>query len=82
MNPKLKKLLTIVEKDIGPNQAKTWLRFATDQKERFEIIQSKDTGEILFAIIPSSVPDFWMDSFKTKKEALALCHSMGWKLLK
>ena len=26
--------------------------------------------------------NFWMDAFKTKREALALCKEMGWKVIK
>ena len=34
------------------------------------------------AFIDGKETGFWMDSFKTKKEALLLCKNMGWKIKK
>ncbi len=44
------------------------------------LYHNKETDNWLWSI--STEDNFWMDSFKTKKEALALCKKMGWKLSK
>lgn len=40
---------------------------------------SDETGKMLW-FIAAYETDFWMDSFKTKKEAIDLCNVMNWKV--
>lgn len=48
------------------------------QEENLEVIIHKtdETGNWQWAI---AVGSFWLDSFKTKKEAKEMCKVMGWK---
>jgi hypothetical protein len=46
---------------------------------KVSLVRSDETGELRTAILPAEVTtDFWLDSFKTKKEALEFCKEMGW----
>lgn len=50
-----------------------------------EIIKSDECGpkgKFLWAVVPCDDPEFWFDSFSTKKEAVALCKLMGWKRIR
>lgn len=48
------------------------------------VIEQRDDhsakGDYLWAIIPDCNPDFWLDATKTKKQAMAICREMGWKV--
>ena len=45
-----------------------------------DIIQNDETGEWLWSIDNNIRPGFWLDSFKTKREAISLCDAMGWEI--
>lgn len=35
-------------------------------------------GDYLWAIIPDSHPDFWLEALEDKQAAIGLCRQMGW----
>ncbi len=50
---------------------------ALQDKEIFaDIYRTDENGERVWAICVED--DFWMDAFRTQKEAVALCKQMGW----
>ena len=59
------------------------IRLARDPTLRVELTHNNDTGEWKWAICAvSHDPGFWMDAKPTKKAALELCRTMGWKLFR
>lgn len=44
------------------------------------IYRTREAGSWVWAISLDSY--FWMDAKKTKREAIALCNAMGWKISK
>lgn len=55
------------------------LQFALRTPLFVDIYKTDETGELLW-VIQVKETTFWMDGFKTKKEAVALCKEMGWKV--
>lgn len=57
---------------------------ALAEKADMVVIEKRDdhssAGDYLWAIIPEINTDFWMDALKTKKEALAVCREMRWRV--
>lgn len=53
------------------------IEIASDPDLQVDIYKTDETGEWVWAV--SADDCFWLDSFKTKKEAIALCKTMGWK---
>jgi len=39
-------------------------------------------GEPMWAICVEEAPDFWMDAFEKRLEAVALCKAMGWRVVR
>jgi len=37
------------------------------------IYQTTETGEVLWAVAPVELPDYWLDAFKTQKAAENFC---------
>ena len=60
------------------------LEIASDPTLQVFLYKTDETGEKMWAISVANdkYPCFWMDAKKTKKEALALCKEMGWKVTK
>jgi hypothetical protein len=70
------------ESPVSYDQA---IKFACSENFRVYIYRNTETGVPMWSIAACEdghTTDFWMDSFKTKKEALALCKEMGWGLVK
>ena len=61
------------------------IKYACSDNFSVDLYHNTETGVPIWSIVAcvDDYPtDFWMDSFKTKKEALALCKEMGWRLVK
>lgn len=59
------------------------LELAQNPKLRIFLSHTDENGELLWALmafIDDEDLDFWMDTKSTKKEAIALCRTMGWKI--
>ena len=59
------------------------IHYALDPNLIVDISTTKDwsLGFLpMLAITPDCNPDFWLECFNTKNEALALCREMGWKV--
>jgi hypothetical protein len=53
------------------------IEIASNPDLKVTICKTDETGEWVWAI--SADDEFWLDAFKTKKEVIALCKTMGWK---
>lgn len=66
----------------------TGIKLAIDPALRVRIEKNTDLGYKQWAIVviePNLKPEiteFWLESFDTKKEAVALCKEMRWKIQK
>ena len=57
------------------------LQYALQEPLYVHIYKNAESGTLLYSIVASGDDiGFWMDSYKTKKEAVALCKKMGWKI--
>lgn len=56
------------------------LRYA--QQDRLEVVveRTDETGETQWAVRVLDDPSFWMDAKPTKKAAVELCRTMGWRV--
>jgi hypothetical protein len=64
-----------------PDQYEEALELALNPDLRVFIQKSDASGIVLWAVSTGELnPEFWLDAKKTKKEALALCKEMGWKV--
>jgi hypothetical protein len=52
------------------------IEYASDKSITFYIYQSDETGKKVWSI---NHKGFWMNAFKTQKEAVELCKTMRWK---
>lgn len=57
------------------------ISFALKDSCEVEIIKTTDRGWVEWAIMIPDSNGFWMDAKNLKKEALALCKEMGWKII-
>ena len=46
-----------------------------------DIYQTDETGEKVWAIVPEDDPEFWLDAFKRKQNAVSLCKKMNWRIM-
>jgi hypothetical protein len=60
------------------------IKLAQDPNLEVDVYKSDEAGAFMgdFQWVIATEKNFWMDAKKTKKEALALCKEMGWKLIK
>lgn len=58
------------------------LKFALDPSLRVDVVYANERGEGMEWCITAGEhgPDFLMEICSTKRDALALCREMGWKL--
>lgn len=59
------------------------VQYAHQKNLRVYIYKTDETGEVQWAIAvldESRSGNFWMDAKPTKKDAIALCRLMGWKV--
>ena len=59
------------------------LAYARRKDLRVHIYKTDEAGEVLWAIVvvdEDGTGDFWMDAKPTKKDAIALCRRMRWKV--
>ena len=56
------------------------LDFCLNDNRQITIYKTNETGEELW-VISIAESDFWLDTKKTKKEAINLCKEMGWKVV-
>lgn len=66
-------------KKTNPMDYDDAIDIAMDNTVDVGIYKTDQTGEWRWAIDAGN--GFWLDSFKTKKEAVSLCKKMGWKIL-
>lgn len=69
-----------------PTSYKEAIKIASRPNLRVCINRTNESGEKLWAITPDdpndeNYYDFWLDSKKTRKEAIRLCKEMGWKIV-
>jgi len=57
------------------------LKLLEKSKFKVEIFPNTETGYKRWAIVTEADPVFWIDSFRTKKEAVVLCRKMGWEVM-
>ena len=57
------------------------LQYASDSDERFTIHKTNESGVWLYVVSPQSSPAFWMTGKSTRREAVALCRSLKWKVV-
>lgn len=55
------------------------LQYALNSDTCYAIYSSDETGELRWAVAPTTDLEFWMDSFETADEAKSLCEHMHWK---
>jgi hypothetical protein len=63
-------------KKEDPSIYEVAIKFASDPTITFDIYKSNETGEKIWAIDHKG---FWMNAYKTQKQAIQLCKTMGWK---
>ena len=56
------------------------LDYAQRPQLRVHVHQTDETGELQWAIAVDEDQEFWMDAKPTKKDAVALCRHMGWRV--
>lgn len=56
------------------------IRYAMEKKLKVELDRNNENGQMVWAIRVFDRPEFWMDARPTKKEAAALCKTMGWRI--
>lgn len=59
------------------------LQYAQQKNLRVHVYKTDETGEVQWAIgvLDEQLSgNFWMDAKSTKKDAIALCRLMGWKV--
>ena len=67
---------------FDPSQLiKTAIKHLIRSNFQVELYPNTETGYKRWAIVTESDPTFWIDSFRTKKEAVALCKEMEWEVL-
>lgn len=57
------------------------LKYAARADLSVEICKTDEAGETRWVIVPEYDTGFWMDAKPTRKEAIALCREMGWKII-
>lgn len=67
-------------RDDAPVSYRTALRYAQQDSLDVLIERTDETGESQWAIRVFDDPSFWMDAKPTKKAAVELCRTMGWKI--
>ncbi len=66
----------------APVSYRQGLDFAMSPTLRVFLKHTDENGEPQWAICVEEMPDFWMDAFEVKAEAIALCKAMGWKIVR
>ena len=44
-------------------------------------IYKTDEYKNLWVVVPEIEPDFWLDCFKKRSDAVALCKKMNWRII-
>ena len=76
------------KEDCGGSSYERAIELAMDKDLEFDIYKNDETGVVQYSIIPVGEylsrqdSNFWMDSFKKRKDAISLIEEMGWKLVK
>jgi hypothetical protein len=70
--------------DECPSDYQQALEYAYQKPLRVKVSHNNDTGQWRWSIVAyvnGELTDFWMDSFKSRGEAVDLCIEMGWEIL-
>lgn len=67
-------------KEDSPVSYELAVRYALQTPLQVVIDRTNETGEDQWAIRVFDDPSFWMDAKTTKKAAVELCRSMGWRV--
>jgi len=67
-------------KRSAPVSYRKAIDYASNPETEYFLEHTNETGEMLWHIVVDDT-DFWMDSFKRKEHADALCKQMGWKVI-
>ncbi len=65
----------------APTSYKQAIEFAQQPGLRVFIRPTDENGYRQWAICVEEKPDFWMDAFDTRTQAVALCKTMTWKMV-
>ena len=65
----------------APISYKRAIEFAQQPGLRVFIRPTDENGERQWTIYVEEEPDFWMDAFDTRTQAVALCKTMKWKMV-
>lgn len=57
------------------------IAYASLDRLKVTVFKTDEIGTPMWAVAVADT-DFWMDALRTKKEALALCKQMGWRIIK
>jgi hypothetical protein len=66
----------------SPVSYKQALAYALQPGLRVFLSHTDENGEMQWAICVEEDPLFWMDAFDTRAEAVALCKTMKWKMVR
>ena len=58
------------------------LDFALEPQLRVFLRHAKESVEPQWVICVEERPEFWMDAFEARSEAVALCTLMGWRVVR
>lgn len=56
------------------------IRYALEPELQVILDHNNESSDWVWAIRVFDSPEFWMDVRPTKKDAIALCREMGWKI--
>ena len=66
----------------APVSYREGLDFAMEPGLRVFLRRTEENGEPQWAICVEERPEFWMDAVATRAEAVAVCKTMGWKIVR
>jgi hypothetical protein len=58
------------------------LDLASGENVCVKVVHTNEAGKWEWAIFPVENTEFWFMAYRTKRDALALCKEMGWKVVK
>src|SRR6516225_9792947 len=69
-------------REEAPVSYREAIDFAAEPGLRVFLRHTDENGDPKWAICVEERPDFWMDAFNTRAEAVTLCKTMGWKVVR
>lgn len=64
-----------------PTSYQEAIKIASQPDLKVGLYYNKDAGEWAYSIYPIGNMTFWLDSYRTREEAVKLIRKMGWKLV-